>query len=244
MLFKRLTFLRYGFRKADRKEFMKFLDKCPRTTSSVPKGFYSSFAQLFRLRDYATVHTSCRHGTRLQQVRTLFSHSNLSYIVNVKTGDQRQSGTDANVKLVLHSESGKKSEEIALNRLFRDDFEQGQLDTFQLKNLGHLKDIHKIEVWRDDSGLGADWYVDYVEVEDVNSRKRFMFPLFRWIKANKHYLVRHMDNCLPQFDEEPGYRHEDLVEKRKQYQCATKVDGAPAQVSHTHQASAIEIVQN
>ena len=235
---RRLSFLFLGLNKRDRKAFHKLIGTSFREYDMKYEGSYSTCAlsrSRVRLHERLSVEYCARdRGARQQQpIRTLFKHSALSHIISVKTGDQLQAGTDANVKLVLHAESGQKSDEISLNYLFRDDFERGQLDTFQLKNLRHLKDIHKIELWRDDSGLGADWYVDYIEIEDVNSRKRFVFPLFRWIKAHKQYIVRHMDNCLPQFDEEPEYRQEELEERRRHYQCQIRVDGGPAQVSKT-----------
>ena len=231
---RRLTFLLLGLLKRDSsKAFQRLTCAC---FGEYDKRSYSTFAlsrPRVRLDDHLSVEFRANDlsARRHQQIRTLFKQSGLSHIVSVKTGDQLQAGTDANVKLILHAEAGQKSDEISLDYLFRDDFERGQLDSFQLKNLGHLEDIHKIELWRDNKGLGADWYVDYIEIENVNSRQRFVFPLFRWIKAHKHYIVRHMDNCLPQLDEEPEYRWEELEEKRKHYHCMMKFDGGPAQVS-------------
>lgn len=164
--------------------------------------------------------------------KSIFSYSDVDYVVNVKTGDQIHAGTDANVFIILHSETGEKSKPIKLDYFFRDDFERGQLDVFQLKAIAHLKDIHKIELWRDEKGLASEWFLDYIEIESVASRKRFMFPAFRWIKPNKHYVIRHMDNCLPQFEPEPVYRAEELQQKKEHYECAMKVPGGPAQVSH------------
>ena len=226
-----LTFLgRVNF--GNRKDFQKLFDRSSVTNSLVPMCFSSCLIRSLRVGLKESVCSVRRpfRGTQQCYTRNLFAHSKLSYIVNVKTGDQLQAGTDANVKLVLHAESGEKSEAIPLDYMFRDDFERGQLDSFQLKNISHLKDIHKIELWRDNSGIGSDWFVDYIEIEDVDSRKRFMFPLFRWIKAHKHYIVRHMDNCLPQFDPEQEYRREELEAKRKEYGCYMKIAGGPAQV--------------
>jgi arachidonate 5-lipoxygenase len=153
------------------------------------------------------------------------------YVANVKTGDQLHAGTDANIYIVLYSESGHKSKPINLDYFFRNDFERGQLDQFKLKNVSNLGDIHKIEIWRDDSGIGfSDWFLDYIEIEAEENQKQFMFPVFRWIKPHKHYIIHHMDNFLPQFDPEPKNRLEQLEEKRRAYECATKVPDGPAQV--------------
>jgi len=170
-------------------------------------------------------HTSCAF-----RGKSIFSYSDIDYVLSVKTGDQLHAGTDANVRIVLHSENGEQSKPMKLDYLFRDDFERGQLDMFQLRDIAHLKDIHKIEIWRDGKGLASDWFVDYIEIESTASRKRFLFPLFRWVKEGRRYVVRHMDNCLPQEDPEPLYRKEELAEKRKHYQCESKYPGSPAQV--------------
>ncbi|KAL4229828.1 Arachidonate 5-lipoxygenase [Mactra antiquata] len=162
--------------------------------------------------------------------RSIFAYRNVDYIVDVKTGDQIHAGTDANVYIILHSETEEQTKPIKLDYLFRDDFERGQLDSFQLKNIGHLHDITKLELWRDNSGFASDWFVDYIEIEAIQSRKRFMFPLFRWIKPNRRYIVHHMDNCLPQFDPQPKYRQEEMEMKRSVYECGQKVPGGPSQV--------------
>lgn len=152
------------------------------------------------------------------------------YIVCVKTGDQLHNGTDANVYIVLHSESGEKTTPINLDYFFRNDFERGQLDTFNLNNISLLNNISKIEIWRDDAGLGSEWFLDFVEIKAVETGNKFMFPVFRWIKPHKRYIIHLMDNFLPQFDPDPVYRLEEMEQKRINYQCAMKVPGGPAQV--------------
>ena len=223
----------YRLLKRHEKDFQRLLSCFRITCSTTQRGLYHCFTRLININNG---HVHYKYGScsgYQRQVRTLFQQSsNVSYIVTVKTGDQLLAGTDANVRIVLHAESGEKSSAISLNHPFRDDFERGQSDIFKLKNLGHLKDIHKIEIWRDDSGHGAEWFVDYIEIQNVNSEEQFLFPIFRWIKPNRRYIVRHMDNCLPQFDPEPDYRREELEAKRNQYQCNMRIDGGPAQVSY------------
>ncbi|KAL3879853.1 hypothetical protein ACJMK2_032132 [Sinanodonta woodiana] len=160
----------------------------------------------------------------------IFSFGNVDYTVYVKTGDVIHAGTDANVKIILHGADGNKSTEILLDNVFKDDFERGNIDVFKLKNLSHLNDIQRIEFWRDTSGFGSNWFVDYIEIENMKTRERFMFPVFRWIKPHVHYVIREMDNCLPQEDPEIDSRKQDLEQKREVYQVAQKVSGGPGQV--------------
>lgn len=180
-----------------------------------------------------SLHRTCFRGYASRS-KGIFSYSNIDYLVHVKTGDQIHAGTDANVYIILHSENGDQSQPIRLDYFFRNDFERGQLDEFQLKNIAHLEDIHKIEIWRDGRGLASDWFLDYIEIESVASRKRFLFPVFRWIKPERRYVIRHMDNCLPQLDPEPEHRTEELNMKKEQYNLTMKVPGGPAQVGCTH----------
>ena len=159
------------------------------------------------------------------------SRSNGNFNVYVKTGDQLHAGTDAEVKIILHSESGNHTDPIKLDYLFRDDFERGQLDKFELTNLTNVDDVKKIELFREEANVSSDWFVDYIEIENAGSGKQYLFPIFRWIKPNRRYVIQLMDNCLPQFDPEPQHREEELLEKKSTYEVIMKVPGGPAQVS-------------
>ena len=57
----------------------------------------------------------------------------IDYIFYVRTGDRKNAGTDANIKVILYGDSDKKTDKIKLHNTFRNDFERGQLDTFEVK---------------------------------------------------------------------------------------------------------------
>ncbi|PVD34529.1 hypothetical protein C0Q70_05804 [Pomacea canaliculata] len=112
---------------------------------------------------------------------------------------------------------------------------RGKMDQFrvpskQLHSVERLGKIARIEFWRDDSGLGSDWYVDKVIVENRKTNDLFVFPVFRWIRPGWHYIIKHLDTSLPQFDEYADQRRMELEEKRKTYVFAQKAPGMPAQV--------------
>ncbi|KAJ8030540.1 Arachidonate 5-lipoxygenase [Holothuria leucospilota] len=68
-------------------------------------------------------------------------------VVKVKTGDKRGAGTDANVKINLINEYGVISADFLPNVFWRDDFESGSIDDFEVKNLsdfGHVIAISRI----------------------------------------------------------------------------------------------------
>ena len=48
------------------------------------------------------------------------------------TGDQRGAGTDANVFIQMYGENGKTEEVVMRNRT--DNYEQGQMDKFKVRN--------------------------------------------------------------------------------------------------------------
>ena len=57
-----------------------------------------------------------------------------TFKISIKTGDRPKAGTDANVYIVLHG-NGQASPETKLDVFFRNDFERGQLDSFQINKL-------------------------------------------------------------------------------------------------------------
>jgi len=158
---------------------------------------------------------------------------NAKFVIYVKTGDKKNAGTDANVKIRLHDDNGKQTDDLTLDNFFRNDFESGQLDVFPIKDIkikGFDGCVTRVEFWRDNAGLGADWYVDKIVVENRKTNATFTFPVFRWIRPDYHYLIEHLDTSLPQFDPHQDQRKEELGIKQNVYQIAQKVPNGPAQV--------------
>ncbi|WAQ98214.1 LOX5-like protein [Mya arenaria] len=153
----------------------------------------------------------------------------VDYVFQVRTGDRKFAGTDANVKVILHGDGGRSTEKMRLRNTFKDDFEQGHLDTFVVKKQFKLRKIEKLELWRDNFGLGSDWYVDYVKVRRKDLEHEVVFPIFRWIPGKKHFRFRVNDTMLPQQDPEAEQRWEELKGKRERYIVAQKIPNGPAQ---------------
>lgn len=165
----------------------------------------------------------------------VFTKAVTDYTIYVQTGDRRNAGTDANVKIMMHDEDGNSSEPITLDNYFRNDFERGCLDTFhvpstKIKNLQRTSKINRIELWKDDAWVASDWYVDKIVVENRLTNDTSVFPIFRWIKSDYHYQIKHLDTSLPQHEEYPEQRQMELAEKRKVYEFQQKVKNGPAQV--------------
>lgn len=154
----------------------------------------------------------------------------VDYEFSVRTGDRKFAGTDANVKVILHGDGGRKTDKMRLHNVFKDDFEQGRLDNFLVKKQFKLRKIEKLEIWRDNFGFGSRWYVDYVKVKRKDQSTEFVFPIFRWIPAKVHLVFRVNDTMLPQQDPEAQQRWGELKKKREDYIISQKIEGGPAQV--------------
>lgn len=83
----------------------------------------------------------------------------ITWFVMVKTSDEKNAGTDANVRIVLYGEKGKTDDMVLDNK--GDNFEQGKIDTFKI----NTKDVgkpFKLRVWHDNAGRFAGWHLDKV----------------------------------------------------------------------------------
>jgi len=175
------------------------------------------------------------------------SSKKVNYEIDVKTGDVKGGGTDANVYLALIDFAGNRSRDILLDAVLRDDFQKGAEDKFQIRNIQNLGPIARIEMWRDSNGLGDDWFVDYVKVTPKNKTHEkatagqlalsvlgeghFVFPLNRWIQPDRKYKITRYDSQLPQFDVNADQRTKELEYKRSIYTFQkTEVD-RPRQVA-------------
>ncbi|XP_067663302.1 allene oxide synthase-lipoxygenase protein-like [Haliotis asinina] len=163
---------------------------------------------------------------------SMSSGFNHEFVIHVRTGDVQGAGTDANVSVILHDEQGSSTDKFHLDYFFRNDFERGNLDVFQLpkdKTAG-LGKLRKLEIFRDDSGFGSSWYVERITVENKSNGDVYIFPVFRWLRPHYHYVFRENDTFLPQDDVQQEQRRLDLDEKRKVYEVDNSDVALPASV--------------
>jgi hypothetical protein len=102
----------------------------------------------------------------------------LKYKVEVKTGDIRGAGTDANVFLQLfgeHGDTGEQKLESSGNN-----FERGHTDTFGLEAVD-LGEITKARIGHDGSGFGSGWFLDNIVVTAESTNKQWIFNCGRWL---------------------------------------------------------------
>lgn len=132
------------------------------------------------------------------------------YKVSVRTGDMFGAGTDASVFLTIYGDLGDTGErKLAKSENNKNKFERGQVSkersntpgpsiyqtesllllkpqvdkfTIEAVDLGH---VFKIHVRHDNSLIGADWYLDQVEVLDMETEEVYMFLCERWLSTKK-----------------------------------------------------------
>ncbi|XP_072290031.1 lipoxygenase homology domain-containing protein 1 [Eucyclogobius newberryi] len=108
-----------------------------------------------------------------------------SYKVSVRTGDMFGAGTDANVFLTIYGDLGDTGErKLAKSETNKNKFERGEVDKFTIEAVD-LGQVFKILIRHDDSGVGADWYLDQVEVDDVEIEEVYMFLCERWLSKKR-----------------------------------------------------------
>ncbi|CAG2249786.1 ALOX5 [Mytilus edulis] len=104
------------------------------------------------------------------------------------------------------------------------------IDDYTVDSDVNIPEVQRIELWRDNCGLFSNWYLDWIEVTNVESGITSIFPAMKWIKADHHYIFNHIDTCLPQDDPFKQKRMLELQTIKKDYQLQVKVPGLPAQV--------------
>lgn len=165
----------------------------------------------------------------------VFSHfrhddTDRELIIHVTTGDRKRAGTDANVRIILYDEKGQSTDTIKLGHAFKNDHERGATCTFSACSGNGFGYPLKIEFWRDSFGLGHHWFLEQIVVEDKTHGTQHIFPVHRWIHADRHYVIYEYDCCLPQDDEHQEQRRTELKEYCRMYQYVTNIEGGPAQV--------------
>ncbi|KAK7896482.1 hypothetical protein WMY93_021807 [Mugilogobius chulae] len=137
-----------------------------------------------------------------------------TYTVSVITGDVYGSGTDANVFLTIYGDLGDTGErKLSKSETNSNKFERGsvrktficcscyvsrsfllqikcayclfyQVDKFTIEAVD-LGQVFKIKIRHDNSMMSPDWYLDQVEVYDVDTEEVFLFLCERWLSRKR-----------------------------------------------------------
>ena len=115
-----------------------------------------------------------------------------SYTVKVETAKDKKSGTDADIKLVIHGSKNSKEFELSKSKTNRNKFERGKTDIFEFEDVNDLGIIEKITVSSDGSrGLklfNPQWKLRKIKIENDKGGK-YYFSANKWF--NKENGTEH-----------------------------------------------------
>uniref|UniRef100_A0A8C2K356 Lipoxygenase homology domains 1a n=1 Tax=Cyprinus carpio TaxID=7962 RepID=A0A8C2K356_CYPCA len=103
------------------------------------------------------------------------------YQVTVITGDVQHAGTDTQIYMTVFGVYGT-SEEMLLPKL-EDRFERGQKDTFNLE-IEDIAPLRKMRVRIDGSGSRPDWFLDKMELHNLQTDEVALFTYEEWLSRS------------------------------------------------------------
>ncbi|CAI9743065.1 kidney disease 1-like 2 isoform X1 [Octopus vulgaris] len=112
------------------------------------------------------------------------------YLVCVKTKWWLGSGTTARVYLVLMGARGHSSI-VYLRDSHKQCFQSGDANWFLLTTENGIGDIEQILIWHDNSGSSPDWNLDYVTIQDLQTKDLWLFVLSDWMSPNRGLCLTH-----------------------------------------------------
>ncbi|XP_038187073.1 lipoxygenase homology domain-containing protein 1 isoform X3 [Arvicola amphibius] len=135
------------------------------------------------------------------------------YEIEVWTGDVGGAGTTSRVYVQIYGEEGKtevlflSSRSKVFDRASKDIF---QTDTFTIYAID-LGSLTKIRIRHDNAGNRPGWFLDRVDITDMNNEITYYFPCQRWLAVEEDdgQLTRELlpvdeSYVLPSEDEEGG----------------------------------------
>ena len=118
-------------------------------------------------------------------------HSNqeetFQYDLTVITGIWKNSGTDANVAIVIHG-SEARSQSIILNKNMiksRTVLARGSEDSFTINLPMSLGEVRYLHVWHDNTGKNPSWFLSHVIVKNHQTEDKWHFVCDSWFAVEK-----------------------------------------------------------
>ena len=109
------------------------------------------------------------------------------YQLTIVTGVWMNSGTDANVTIVIHG-SDTESKPIILNRNMTESrkiLARGNEDQFVIHLPAALGEVQYVRIWHDNSGKTPSWFLSYVTIKDLQTENTLTFPCNTWFALEK-----------------------------------------------------------
>ncbi|XP_044184688.1 polycystic kidney disease protein 1-like 2 [Acropora millepora] len=109
------------------------------------------------------------------------------YQLTIVTGVWMNSGTDANVTIVIYG-SDTESQPIILNRDMMESrkiLARGNEDQFVIHLPAALGEVQYVRIWHDNSGKTPSWFLSYVTIKDLQTENTLTFPCNTWFALEK-----------------------------------------------------------
>ncbi|XP_066524496.1 polyunsaturated fatty acid 5-lipoxygenase-like isoform X2 [Hoplias malabaricus] len=154
-----------------------------------------------------------------------------NYIVTVATGSQFYAGTNSYINLTLVGTEGC-SKKILLDKYFYNDFEKGEVDSYDITVEQNLGEIELVKIIKEKYWTQDDWYCKYIALK-TPAGDYIEFPCFRWIVDDKEVVLRNGQACLPQNEKSSTmrlHRGKELESKQKTYRWMELTPGFPKSI--------------
>jgi lipoxygenase homology domain-containing protein 1 len=103
------------------------------------------------------------------------------YLITTHTGDIDGAGTDCDIKIRIFGDRGETGWRI-LDNPDRNDFERNSTDSF-LFDLPNVGNIHEVRIAFSYNGPNTDWYLDWINVNDL------FLSYKKWIRLPGEYVI-------------------------------------------------------
>ena len=109
------------------------------------------------------------------------------YIVSITTGAWRNSGTTANVSMVLYGTEGESDVINLVDGCLeeRQFFAQGNTDNFLICLPQPLGSLVKVKIGHDSSGNNASWFLSEIAVIDSQTGEKWIVSCYKWLALDK-----------------------------------------------------------
>ncbi|KAL3883125.1 hypothetical protein ACJMK2_029418 [Sinanodonta woodiana] len=125
-----------------------------------------------------------------------------TYIIQVETGVFMFSGTNANAFISLFGTTDR-TKRLLLDKSFHNDFERGHKDAYYV-SAPSVGDIKFIKLRVEGGLINREWYLRNIFIFDMESRKSYDFPCFRWLSST--ITLPRGNAVLPQDEIDPALK--------------------------------------
>ena len=106
------------------------------------------------------------------------------YEVTVHTARGKNTGTTANVSILIAGEEGQSAVHM-LKSTSRTCLQPGSIDSFLITTPDNLGSLTFIRIWHDNTGKSPSWFLSQVVIRDIETEEKFFFLCNRWLACDE-----------------------------------------------------------